>query len=272
MFCCVPGYGGERAWRTTVSPTRWTPFPFRPLHAWLVWCWTACVWSVYGHVVAAAVVLLVHGCFSRLMVGLSGVGSLALLRTLARSDVVRVVVLLVAVLVGRARVGLRLGLCCLLGRGWCCAGAWPPSWWGLLRYCVAPAMVGRAVLVRALRPLWGVLCRCVAPPKAGVVLACGPPHGPPCSFAAWPPSWWGVLNRCVASLMVGHAVFVPVRRGGCAWCGGAGRGLSSCVPPGGRRSVRVGGACGGVLAGALRGLFRLFGVVFAAIQSACSDG
>ena len=128
------------------------------------------------------------------------------------------------------------------------------------------------MLVRAPRPLWGVLCRYVAPPKAGVVLACGPPHGRPCSFAAWPPSWWGVLTRCVAPLMVGHAELVPVRRGGCAWCGGAWRGLSSCVPPGGPRSVRVGGACGGVLAGALRGLFCLFGVVFVAIQSACSDG
>ena len=153
MFCCVRGYGGRRAWRTTVSPTRWMPFPFRPLHAWLVWCWPARVWSVYRHVVAAAVVLLVHGCVSRLMVGLFGVGSLALLRALARSDVVRVVVLLVSVLVGRVRVGLRLGLCCLLGWGWCCAGAWPPSWWGLLRWCVAPPMVGRAVLVRAPRPL-----------------------------------------------------------------------------------------------------------------------
>ena len=246
MFCCVRGYGGRRAWRTTLSPTRWTPFLFRPLHAWLVWCWPACVWSVYGHVVAAAVVLLVHGCVSRLMVGLFGVGSFALLRALARSDVVRVVVLLVAVLVGRARVGLRLGLCCLLGRGWCCAGAWPPSWWGLLRWCVAPPMVGRAVLVRASRPLWGVLCRCVAPPKVGAVLACGPPHCRPGCFAAWPPSWWSLLCRCVAPLMVGHAVLVPVRRGGCAWCGGAGLGLSPCVPPGGRRWVRVGRACGGV--------------------------
>ena len=160
MFCCVRGYGGRRAWRTTLSPTRWTPFLFRPLHAWLVWCWPACVWSVSGQCVAAAVVLLVHGCVSRLMVGLFNVGSLALLRALARSDVV----LLVSVFVGRARVGLRLGLCCLLGRGWCCAGAWSPSWWGLLRWCVAPPMVGRAVLVRASRPLWGVLCRCGAPP------------------------------------------------------------------------------------------------------------
>ena len=124
------------------------------------------------------------------------------------------------------------------------------------------------------RPLWGVLCRCVAPPKVGAVLACGPPHGRPCCFAAWPPSWWGVLCRCVAPLMLGHAVLVPVRRSGCAWCGGLGLGLSSCVPPRGRRwvRVRVGCACGGVLAGAMRGLLCLFGVVCATIQSACSDG
>ena len=106
MFCCVRGYGGRRAWLTTVSPTLWTPFPFRPMHAWLVWCWPACVWSVYGHVVAAAAVLLVHGCLSHLMVGLFGVGSLALQQSPAQLDVVRVVVMPVSVMVGCARVGL----------------------------------------------------------------------------------------------------------------------------------------------------------------------
>ena len=105
MFCCVRGYAGRRAQRTMVSPTRWTPFPFRPMHAWLVWCWPALVWYVYGHVVAAAVVLLVHGCVSRLMVGLLGVGSLALQRASARSDVARVVAMLVSVLVGSSCVG-----------------------------------------------------------------------------------------------------------------------------------------------------------------------
>ena len=273
MFCCVRGYGGRRAWRTTVSPTSWTPFLFRPLHAWLVWCWPACVWCVYGRVVAAAVVFLVHSCVGRLMVGLFGVGSLALLQALARSDVVRVVVLPVSVLVGRARVGFRLALCCLLGRGWCCAHAWPPSWWGLLRWCLAPRMVGLLVLVRAPRPLWGVLCRCVAPPKLRrAVLACGPPHGRQCCFAAWPPASRGVLCRCVAPLLVGRAVLVPVRCGGCALCDGAWLGLSSCVPPGGRHWGRVGGASGGVLASAMRGLFCSFGVVFAALQSACLGG
>ena len=199
------------------------------------------MWSVYGHVVAGAVVLLVHGCVSRLMVGLFGVGCLALLRALARSNVVRVVVLLVSVLVGRARVGLRLGLCCLLDRGWCCAGAWPPSWWGLLRWCVAPPMVGRAVLVRTCRPLWGVLCRCVAPPKVGrVVLACGPPHGCPCCFAAplmegravpvrgpphggaccvgaCPPRWLCVVWWCLAWVVVVCAAWEPAWGSGW-WC------------------------------------------------------
>ena len=69
VFCCVRGHGRQRAWRTTVPPSRWTPFPFQPVHAWLVWCWPACVWSVYGHVAAAAVVWLVRGCRGRLMVG-----------------------------------------------------------------------------------------------------------------------------------------------------------------------------------------------------------
>ena len=129
----------------------------------------------------------------------------------------------------------------------CCVGARPPPTVGRVVSVCGPSQRGCCARVRP--TTWSsVLLCCVAP------------------------SCWGVLNRCVAPLMVGHAVLVPVRRGGCAWCGGAGRGLSSCVPPGGRRSVRVGGACGGVLAGALRGLFCLFGVVFAAIQSACSDG
>ena len=46
-----------------------------------------------------------HGCVSRLMVGLFGVGSLALQRAPARSDVVRVVAMLLSVLVGSSCVG-----------------------------------------------------------------------------------------------------------------------------------------------------------------------
>ena len=67
-----------------VLPTHGTPFPFRPLHARLVRCWPACVWSVYGCVVVSAAVWLVHGGVSRLMVGLFVVGSFLLLPALSR--------------------------------------------------------------------------------------------------------------------------------------------------------------------------------------------
>ena len=92
----------------------------------------------------------------------------------------------------------RLWLCLLGGRGWCCAGASPCSWWGVLCWCVPPR------------------------------------HGGACCVAAWPPSWWGVLCCCVAPLMVGRAVLVPVRRdggvlGGGVWCGSVWLGLSMCV-------------------------------------------
>ena len=83
VFCFVCGYGRRRVWRTTVLPTRWTPFLLQPVHAWLVRCWPACVWSVYGQVAAAAGVWLVRGCLGRLMVGLVCVGSVALLLVVA---------------------------------------------------------------------------------------------------------------------------------------------------------------------------------------------
>ena len=104
MFCCVRGHGVWRAWLTTVSPARWTPFPYRPMHVRQVWCWPACVRTVYAHVLSAAVVLLVHGRVSCLLVGLFGVGSLALQRALAQSDLLRAGGLLVAVLVGASCV------------------------------------------------------------------------------------------------------------------------------------------------------------------------
>ena len=99
MFCFVRGHGRRRAWRTTVSPTRWTPFPLRPVHAWPVRCWPACVWSVYGQVVAAAAVWLVRGCLGRPMVGLVCVGSVALLPAVASPNVVCVAGTSVSVLV-----------------------------------------------------------------------------------------------------------------------------------------------------------------------------
>ena len=89
VFCCVRGYGRRWAWRTTVLPTRWAPSPFGPMHAWLVRRWSACVWSVYGQVVAAAVVWLVRGCRGRLMVGWVRVGSVALLPVVLSSNPVR---------------------------------------------------------------------------------------------------------------------------------------------------------------------------------------
>ena len=79
MFCFVRWWRRRQVCRITVWPTHWTPFPFRPVYAWLVWCWPACVWSVYGHVAAAAAMWLVSGCLGRLMVGLVCVGSVALL-------------------------------------------------------------------------------------------------------------------------------------------------------------------------------------------------
>ena len=88
----------------------------------------------------------------------------------------------------------------------------------------------------------------------------GPPHGGACCAGAWPPSWCGVLCWCLSAQMVVSGVVV------------LDLGCRHVCRPGGRRWVRVGGVCGGVLAGAMRGLFCLFGVVFAALQSACSGG
>ena len=122
-------------------------------------------------------------------------------------------------------------LCCLPGRGWCCAGACPPPWWGVLRWVVAPFLVGRAVLVRA-PPLAGVCC--VGAPLAAMVVfglgcrrlldglwlwlwcwlgrvwccagACPPP----------PPRCWGVPCLCVAPPLVGPAVSACSGFG--SWC------------------------------------------------------
>ena len=111
---CVCGHGRGRAWRTTVSPTLWTPFPFRPVHAWLVWCWPACVWSVYGQVAAAAAVLLVRGLLGRLMVGLVCVGSIALLLVVVPPHVVYAAGMSVSVLVSGVVVRPSVVLCSLL--------------------------------------------------------------------------------------------------------------------------------------------------------------
>ena len=110
----VRGHGRRRARRTTVSQTLWTLFPFRPVHAWLVWCWPACVWSVYGQVAAAAAVLLVRGCPGRLMVGLVCVGSIVLLLVVVPPNVVYAAGMSVSVLVSGVVVCPSVVLCSLL--------------------------------------------------------------------------------------------------------------------------------------------------------------
>ena len=110
----VRGHGRRRARRTTVSPTLWTPFPSRPVQAWLVWCWLACVWSVYGQVAAAEAALLVRGCLGRLMVGLVCVGSIALLPVVVPPHVVYAAGMSVSVLVSGVVVCPSVVLCSLL--------------------------------------------------------------------------------------------------------------------------------------------------------------
>ena len=74
-----------------MSPTHGTPFPLRHLHARLVWCWPACLWSVYCRVFFSEAFWLVHCCVSRLTIGLFVVGSIALQPAPAQPDVVLVV-------------------------------------------------------------------------------------------------------------------------------------------------------------------------------------
>ena len=87
-------------------------------------------------------------------------------------------------------------MCCVVYGG----GVWPPSWWGVLRWCETPLLVGRAVLG------CGVLC-CVA-----------------LCHVWWrvPPVWWGVLRWCVAPLMVGLCCVVLC-------CVAIGCGMLCCV-------------------------------------------
>ena len=177
----VRGYGRRRARRTTVSPTLGTPFPFRPVHAWLVWCWPACVWSVYGQVAAAAAVLLVRGRLGRLMVGLVCVSSIALRPVVVQPNVVYAAGMSVSVLVsggvvcpsvvlctllplvGRVCIGSVALFCCVRGYGrrW----AWrtkvlpivarrfrfhpcTPGWFGVGRLACVRAVCSRSLCVR----------------------------------------------------------------------------------------------------------------------------
>ena len=89
--------------------------------------------------------------------------------------------------------------------GACCVGVWPPALTGVLCWCVAPLIMGRALLVRG--PLM----------VGRAVLVRGPPHGEGCCRVAWAPSWWGVPWWCLAPHMVGRAVLVrgPPPGGAC---------------------------------------------------------
>ena len=70
--------------------------------------------------------------------------------------------------------------------GVCCGVAWPPSLWGVVRWCAAPLIVGHAVVV------------------------CGPPHGRACCIGAWPPLLWGVLCWCWCLCSLSAVFFWPV--------------------------------------------------------------
>ena len=128
-------------------------------------------------------------------------------------------------------------VCWAIG-GWLrlCGGVWPPSWWGVLWWCVAPLMMGRGVVLRG-PPHGGACCGGVWPPswwgvmwwcvvlcmvQRGVVargplrvmrgvLVCGTPHGSACCVGVWPPSWWGCAVLCCVVLRCSVLCCVALR-------------------------------------------------------------
>ena len=113
------------------------------------------------------------------------------------------------------------------GRGWFCAGARPPSWWGVLRWWVPAPLVGRAVLVYAPHQLWGVLRSFVPPLMMGrAVLVRGLSHGGACCVVARRPRRWCVVWWCFTCIVMvcWFAVAVVLF----AWPGLV---LCWCVPP-----------------------------------------
>ena len=84
---------------------RGAPRCCQPVHAWLVRCWPASVWSSYGQVAAAAAVWLVRRCLGRLMVGSVSVGSVALLPMVVLPNVVCATGTSVSVLASPVLVG-----------------------------------------------------------------------------------------------------------------------------------------------------------------------
>ena len=208
VFCCVRGYDRRWAWRTTVLPTCWAPSPFRPVHAWLIRRWPACVWSVYGQVAAAAAVLLVCGRLGHLMVGLVCVGAIALLPVVVPPHVVYAAGMSVSVLVSGVVVCPIVVLCSLLllvGRvcigsvvAFCCVRGYDRRWaWRTTvlatRWAPSPFRPVHAWLVRRWPAcVWSVYGQVVA---AAVV--------------------W-LVRSCRGRLMVGRVcVWVPLRC--CRW-------------------------------------------------------
>ena len=177
-------------------------------------------------------------CVAPLMVGCAALGCRGLCCV-----ALCVVVVCGPCMVGRPALvyGPPLGWACCVGPAvccfvWCCVvcgGVWPPICRGVLRWCVAPLMVGLCCVA-----MFGVALRCGV---LCVVLVCGPSRGGACCVGVWPPAWWGcaalcfvvsrrgavccvvsccVASWCVAPLVVGHTAPVCGPPHGRAWCVG----------------------------------------------------
>ena len=140
--------------------------------------------------------------------------------------------------------GLQLRLCCLLGRGRCCAGAWPPPvgacrvcalpppWWGVLCWRVWVSV--RGVVAGSMLGLFcwfAVVSAAVWPALSSVgCLWCLPGRGW-CCAGARPPPCWGMLCLCVSPPKVGRAVLVcaPPMVGRAVLVCGPPHGVACCV-------------------------------------------
>ena len=211
-----------------LSTTECTNLPTYP--------WSACVRSVYGHVVPAVAVLLVCGRVSRLLVGAFGVGSLSLQRALAQSDLLRAGVLLVAVLVGASCV--RQARYVFTGRRLPTAGGKSNDEWldrckkcvprfGALvpappcQCCMHNPSSGISRCSLAVLPVLPVPFICTPPAggKAPSVPLCAPLCSPLELQGAVQARWCGARARvCLPAVrhivlcLVGHAGGVPVSR------------------------------------------------------------